>query len=96
MVVLLDIKNDLDPRLSVLALSSRFDGLGRLLARQRHHHLSVLALSSRFDGRYSTRRDIIPPVLSVLALSSRFDGRCPRLVDSLFLEPFSTRSVESF
>ena len=37
--------------LSVLALSSRFDG--RVAESVSHHHisLSVLALSSRFDGR---------------------------------------------
>ena len=37
--------------LSVLALSSRFDGLFNVRRASGHPHLSVLALSSRFDGR---------------------------------------------
>ena len=37
-------------KLSVLALSSRFDGLLLALSRYRRGILSVLALSSRFDG----------------------------------------------
>ena len=37
--------------LSVLALSSRFDGPERLPATRWPHALSVLALSSRFDGQ---------------------------------------------
>ena len=37
--------------LSVLALSSRFDGQTRHSKRRTSHSLSVLALSSRFDGR---------------------------------------------
>ena len=61
--------------LSVLALSSRFDGLN-LLHKEvaTTNSLSVLALSSRFDGRAAgSRREYWRP-LSVLALSSRFDG----------------------
>ena len=38
-------------RLSVLALSSRFDGLPVYLLKSRDVKLSVLALSSRFDGQ---------------------------------------------
>ena len=37
--------------LSVLALSSRFDGLRAAYTRWNISGLSVLALSSRFDGR---------------------------------------------
>ena len=37
--------------LSVLALSSRFDGHGRMQRAILYLYLSVLALSSRFDGR---------------------------------------------
>ena len=37
--------------LSVLALSSRFDGLAPVYGWPAPHMLSVLALSSRFDGR---------------------------------------------
>ena len=36
--------------LSVLALSSRFDGQLAAARRRNRRHLSVLALSSRFDG----------------------------------------------
>ena len=36
---------------SVLALSSRFDGRSPTLAWPSAHTVSVLALSSRFDGR---------------------------------------------
>ena len=36
--------------LSVLALSSRFDGLDHCSGFFQVHQLSVLALSSRFDG----------------------------------------------
>ena len=39
-----------DPQLSVLALSSRFDGLCCSLSVPGDARLSVLALSSRFDG----------------------------------------------
>ena len=65
--------------LSVLALSSRFDGLGR------NHRLlpnglwlSVLALSSRFDGHRCMPHWPLCHRLSVLALSSRFDGHVRR------------------
>ena len=37
--------------LSVLALSSRFDGRGSTRSKRLWQTLSVLALSSRFDGR---------------------------------------------
>ena len=40
-----------DVSLSVLALSSRFDGPGARDAGDARSDLSVLALSSRFDGR---------------------------------------------
>ena len=46
--------------LSVLALSSRFDGLWTTVAYVRFDYLSVLALSSRFDG----------PVVFVLHIGS--------------------------
>ena len=39
--------------LSVLALSSRFDGRGRRRRSPKNSQLSVLALSSRFDGHVS-------------------------------------------
>ena len=41
----------LQQQLSVLALSSRFDGLLNFLTDFWAFFLSVLALSSRFDGR---------------------------------------------
>ena len=84
--------------LSVLALSSRFDG------PQQHPApcddgvpLSVLALSSRFDGP-PDRNDVAFAValLSVLALSSRFDGPSRNRWVAGLLPSFSTRSVESF
>ena len=40
-------------RVSVLALSSRFDGPIRVRLLVRRLTVSVLALSSRFDGRYT-------------------------------------------
>ena len=59
--------------------------------------LSVLALSSRFDGLEGRPRPGSPvPYLSVLALSSRFDGLEQPTTDIRDLDPFSTRSVESF
>ena len=65
------------PGLSVLALSSRFDGLAVSVAVAVAVVLSVLALSSRFDGRRSAVGLWRLSYLSVLALSSRFDGpRC--------------------
>ena len=83
--------------LSVLALSSRFDGPiwpGDILSFSMQ--LSVLALSSRFDG--PAVRTNYPRLyhLSVLALSSRFDGPLSLAACSACAEPFSTRSVESF
>ena len=61
-------------RLSVLALSSRFDGRFIRYFRTYRDSLSVLALSSRFDGPKSCTVSISISTLSVLALSSRFDG----------------------
>ena len=61
--------------LSVLALSSRFDGLVIVTDEDAAIFLSVLALSSRFDGRGIAARQNVRVILSVLALSSRFDGR---------------------
>ena len=60
--------------LSVLALSSRFDGRLAAWRHLRRLRLSVLALSSRFDGRRTSASALPWPGLSVLALSSRFDG----------------------
>ena len=82
--------------LSVLALSSRFDGPGHLMCLTNQIHLSVLALSSRFDGRKSPEAQDRYDDLSVLALSSRFDGQLACLRLMLFRFSFSTRSVESF
>ena len=61
--------------LSVLALSSRFDGHPNGSMNPLADILSVLALSSRFDGRLPLRFSQSFLLLSVLALSSRFDGR---------------------
>ena len=66
---------DILQHLSVLALSSRFDGLCSSSQNPSISSLSVLALSSRFDGRGKSRRSKDVDQLSVLALSSRFDGR---------------------
>ena len=82
--------------LSVLALSSRFDGRVRFLRFTVNFELSVLALSSRFDGLSKDRRSNIRENLSVLALSSRFDGRIYMIASTAILMSFSTRSVESF
>ena len=96
MVMMLHCPSLPSHRLSVLALSSRFDGRRGDPARDWAVHLSVLALSSRFDGRKASRVTGTQATLSVLALSSRFDGLeldtgCPRR-----MRTFSTRSVESF
>ena len=61
--------------LSVLALSSRFDGPTTAEKPQSLHPLSVLALSSRFDGLAAAAAVTGVSTLSVLALSSRFDGQ---------------------
>ena len=61
--------------LSVLALSSRFDGRNSSNLYWQPSTLSVLALSSRFDGPSELQPDPRNYRLSVLALSSRFDGR---------------------
>ena len=55
MVDLSDDQLDVLISLSVLALSSRFDGLVCPAARHAAASLSVLALSSRFDGRRQAR-----------------------------------------
>ena len=60
--------------LSVLALSSRFDGLKKAKSEFFRYALSVLALSSRFDGHLGEMLPCFHNLLSVLALSSRFDG----------------------
>ena len=82
--------------LSVLALSSRFDG--HVYSRQSDtlKKLSVLALSSRFDGPGGKRVGLLDLDLSVLALSSRFDGRYEKKDTFSDISTFSTRSVESF
>ena len=61
--------------LSVLALSSRFDGRSSAAETSRGQQLSVLALSSRFDGLKFADNQARQIALSVLALSSRFDGQ---------------------
>ena len=83
-------------RLSVLALSSRFDGPRRRAKARLLMCLSVLALSSRFDGPICLSRSQPLYFLSVLALSSRFDGREPAQQLAQPDSSFSTRSVESF
>ena len=62
------------PLLSVLALSSRFDGQNAERQCWPDPTLSVLALSSRFDGLGAIQQGAAWLLLSVLALSSRFDG----------------------
>ena len=85
------------PILSVLALSSRFDGLG----------MNQLMTTWSFSFQYSLCRVVLMVVplwwlhffgdsLSVLALSSRFDGLEPIFKDPYNARSFSTRSVESF
>ena len=61
--------------LSVLALSSRFDGPHMGVCICVAIFLSVLALSSRFDGQSKLPNSGYKNSLSVLALSSRFDGQ---------------------
>ena len=70
--------------LSVLALSSRFDGQPHVGGWPYScYMLSVLALSSRFDGRSEEPWENLPlALLSVLALSSRFDGRVISFITS--------------
>ena len=69
-------------KLSVLALSSRFDGQISQSGRNSTSQLSVLALSSRFDGHWMDATDTKHVCLSVLALSSRFDGQPAFLTDA--------------
>ena len=80
--------------LSVLALSSRFDG--RNCRREPTHtkYLSVLALSSRFDGPASASWSSRMHQLSVLALSSRFDGR-GTLCKCIYQSPLSVLALSS-
>ena len=59
---------------SVLALSSRFDGRCRHGGWKIGLVVSVLALSSRFDGPKRAAQTVSAAGVSVLALSSRFDG----------------------
>ena len=75
MVILLIYAPSADRSLSVLALSSRFDGQNDSVPTDVLPNLSVLALSSRFDGPTTMRARKAAHSLSVLALSSRFDGR---------------------
>ena len=82
--------------LSVLALSSRFDGPVYGPRRGVVRILSVLALSSRFDGLRSRLVSSQNTALSVLALSSRFDGHAAAGILPWRVCSFSTRSVESF
>ena len=49
------------PFLSVLALSSRFDGRESQRIQAHILELSVLALSSRFDGRAIKSTQTLPP-----------------------------------
>ena len=84
------------PSLSVLALSSRFDGRHTELTLGRSFRLSVLALSSRFDGHATMMHWTKRQSLSVLALSSRFDGLPQASTHRSPSWSFSTRSVESF
>ena len=82
---------------SVLALSSRFDGHSMPAVDYANWHVSVLALSSRFDGHVVLPTYHVPQLdVSVLALSSRFDGQIAVLHGSDGHGSFSTRSVESF
>ena len=93
------IGNRLDVRskiVSVLALSSRFDGRCGAGSHSRPLCVSVLALSSRFDGPPGSVIWEGAVVVSVLALSSRFDGLLDTAVSIHPALRFSTRSVESF
>ena len=83
--------------LSVLALSSRFDGRIRYSSMLASVSLSVLALSSRFDGRVFC--------FFFVAVQVRFQYSLCRVVLMVLMslpwheidaDPFSTRSVESF
>ena len=65
-------------QVSVLALSSRFDGRMACLSPSAARLVSVLALSSRFDGRGKMNIFGYNMDVSVLALSSRFDGHLSR------------------
>ena len=85
-------------QLSVLALSSRFDG----------HAIQKIAEGKKKIFQYSLCRVVLMVfqrqqsglrpafLLSVLALSSRFDGPAGRYPTCNNRRTFSTRSVESF
>ena len=82
---------------SVLALSSRFDGplLGNFCAHAPglfQYSLCRVVLMVY----YKNNTDDVPTEVSVLALSSRFDGPQPRPHAKSPTCGFSTRSVESF
>ena len=80
---------------SVLALSSRFDGPLAIYRHLTHQApVSVLALSSRFDGRFVHGTYRRAGKVSVLALSSRFDGR-PRWLRTLWRESVSVLALSS-
>ena len=83
--------------LSVLALSSRFDGQRRHKVQPKWQRLSVLALSSRFDGlaakgavgvaKLFFQYSLCRVVLMVPVTTGGSDSK---------VGTFSTRSVESF
>ena len=97
MVLQSDFRTASRVSLSVLALSSRFDGLRTrrsqwLWRRVFQYSLCRVVLMVRGCIEDS---DLVR-TLSVLALSSRFDGREVVSGDRVCTLPFSTRSVESF
>ena len=96
MVFALPTPDGISTALSVLALSSRFDGPVPSTTSAPSQALSVLALSSRFDGPSRDIQIVSIPYLSVLALSSRFDGHFQKPSRAFVFVSFSTRSVESF
>ena len=96
MVLFLNEQGHELPPLSVLALSSRFDGRGCCAMLRRRLCLSVLALSSRFDGLKGLilpsdfTADFQYSLCRVVLMVAIFTRRGP---DG---PSFSTRSVESF
>ena len=97
MVSFLNLVIVIIPDLSVLALSSRFDGLDAILSA--HPRLPTFQYSlCRVVLMVLQQRRLfmVAGSLSVLALSSRFDGpTCARGTGNQAAS-FSTRSVESF
>ena len=84
-------------RLSVLALSSRFDGPAARGLTPTHgcsfqYSLCRVVLMVLDPARMAS----FEALLSVLALSSRFDGHDTFVLDCVGGYAFSTRSVESF